>query len=83
MWKGWTKEDATWEPEEHLDNVQYMIDEFNRKIEARHKSSPVAVLNANQRKQAEEITHQELKNTNTAQRTTRKTLKESDSDIQV
>lgn len=29
-WEGWSEEDATWEPEENLQGVRHMIDDFER-----------------------------------------------------
>ncbi len=78
LWKGWSKDQATWEPEENLDNVQEMIDEFNRKLEGRGKPQ----VNSPLQKKAVEETPQNDVRKPLPQKASRKVNKESDQEVE-
>lgn len=77
LWKGWSKDQATWEPEENLENVQEMIDEFNRKLEGRGKPQVSSTITSVQKKNSEETSLNDTKKS-IPPKSIRKLTKESD-----
>ena len=77
LWNGWGKDQATWEPEENLENVQEMIDEFNRKLEGRGKPQGNPPF---QKKPVEETSQNDVRKP-LPQKTLRKFNKESDQGV--
>ena len=47
LWKGYSKDESTWEPEEHLQNVDYMVQEFNEKLLRKQNKEKEAEMSKN------------------------------------